>query len=349
MLTQRQKMILAAIVEDYVRYAEPVGSRTLSKHRGFQISPATIRNEMADLEDLGYLDQPHTSAGRIPSQKGYRFYVDHLATDSEVDPETIVALRALFQEQMSEVERVIQQTTTVISQLTQYTTLVLGPKIHQEKIKHIQLIPLSHGTAVAILVTDAGHVENRQVHLSEDISSDAVARMVNLLNSKLQGTPLANLRSHLYREVATEMANTLEYFEDAIAVLDELATVTDRNPGKVYVGGAANMLTQPEFRDVDKVRPLLEWLEQADWYTAEHALPVAGSKLQVRIGQENEVEPLRDCSVVSATYSIGGVPVGNIGVIGPTRMNYRRVMHILDYVASALSNVITERLSGGSW
>ncbi len=347
MLTPRQKLILAAIVEDYVRYAEPVGSRTLSKHRGFQISPATIRNEMADLEELGYLDQPHTSAGRVPSQKGYRFYVDHLATSADIDPETVMSLRTLFQEQMVEIERVIQQTSTVLSQLTQYTTVVLGPKIHQEKIKHIQLIPLSGGTAVAILVTDTGHVENRQVHLSEDISSDAVVQMVNLLNSKLKGTPLANLRSHLYREIANEMANTLEYFEDAIAVLDELTTVTDQNPGKVYIGGATNILVQPEFRDVEKVKPLLEWLEHADWNTAEHAFPLHGGKLQVRIGHENDVEPLQDCSVISASYSVAGVPVGNIGVIGPTRMNYGRVMQILDYVANALSKVITDRVTGG--
>ncbi len=348
MLTPRQKLILAAIVEDYVRYAEPIGSRTLSKHRGFKISPATIRNEMADLEDLGYLDQPHTSAGRVPSQKGYRFYVDHLAQKAEIEPETLRLLRDFFEQQMVEIERVIQQTSVVLSQLTQYTTIVLGPKIHQERIKHVQLVPLSGGTAVAILVTDAGHVQSRQVHLSEGISSDAVVRMVNLLNVKLAGTPLSQLRSHLYREIANEMANTLEYFEDAIAVLDELARVADENSGQVYIGGATNIMVQPEFRDVDKVKPVLDWLERADWQTAQHVMPIDGAKVNVRIGEEIDVPNFQECSIVSATYSVDGVPVGNIGVIGPTRMNYARVMHILDYVATSLSNVMTQRIRGGA-
>lgn len=346
MLTPRQRMILAATVEDYVRCAEPVGSRTLSKHSGFQISSATIRNEMADLEELGYLDQPHTSAGRIPSQKGYRFYVDHLAQRPEIEPETLGRLRGLFQEQMSELERVIQQTSTVLSQLTQYTAIVLGPKIHQEKIQHVQLIPLGGGKAVALLVTDKGHVENRQVSLSDGISSDAVVRMVNLMNAKLAGTPLASLRSQLYREIANEMANTLEYFEDAIAVLDELAQVTELDSGRIYVGGATNMMAQPEFRDVDKIKPLLEWLEQADWAAASYAMPTSGSTPLVRIGQENDLEPLQDCSVISASYTINGVSVGNIGVIGPTRMNYSRVMLILDYAAKSLTKALSDYTKG---
>ncbi|MCL6636861.1 MAG: heat-inducible transcriptional repressor HrcA [Alicyclobacillus sp.] len=346
MLTPRQRMILAAIVEDYIRFAEPVGSRTLSKHQEFQLSPATIRNEMADLEELGYLDQPHTSAGRIPSQKGYRYYVDHLAAQGDIDPATVHMLRVLFQQRLDEVERVIQQTSVVLSQLTQYATIALGPAMHQQKIKHIQLVPLGGQSAVAILVTDTGHVENRHVQLADDIPPDDVVRLVNLLNAKLVGTPVGRMRSHLYREIASEMANVLERYEDLIAVLDQLSEVAD-DTGRVYVGGAANMLVQPEFRDVEKARPVLELLEQADGQQVRSVLPMGGSGVQVRIGMENTVPTLQDCTVIAATYQVGGVPAGSIGVIGPTRMNYVRVIRILEYTASALTRVMTERLAGG--
>ncbi len=345
-LTPRQKLILAAIVEDYIRSAEPVGSRTLSKHQDFQLSPATIRNEMADLEELGYLDQPHTSAGRVPSQKGYRYYVDHLATRKEIDQATLRVLRDVFQQRMNEVERVIQQTATVLSQLTQYASIALGPMIHQQHIRHIQLVPLGGCSAVAILVTDTGHVENRHVTLPEDIPPGEVVRMVNLLNAKLVGTSLAHLRSHLYQEIATEMAHTLERYEDAISVLDQLSETVVNGPAQVYVGGVTNMLGQPEFRDVEKVRPVLELLESADWRRALDVVPLTGPGVQVRIGQENPVESLQDCTVVSATYMVAGVPVGSIGVIGPTRMNYTRVMRILEYTAGALTRLMTERLTG---
>lgn len=346
MLTPRQQLILSAIVEDYIVSAEPVGSRTLSKHSDFRLSPATIRNEMADLEELGYLAQPHTSAGRIPSQKGYRYYVDNLTPVAEIDQATLSVLRDVFRERMTEIERVIQQTSVCLSQLTQYTSIVLGPQMQQERIRHIQLVPLGQGKAVAILVTDSGHVENRQVQLSEDISSSDVVQMVNLLNHRLQDVPVGRLRSHLYREIANEMASTLEHYEDAIAVLDELNRAADSGHANVYVGGATNILGQPEFRDVDKVRPLLELLERADWQQASHVLPLQVPGVQVRIGLENDVPTLQDFSVVSHTYSVMGQPVGSIGVIGPTRMDYARVMRILDYAATALSNVMNGRISG---
>ncbi|MCL6549323.1 MAG: heat-inducible transcriptional repressor HrcA, partial [Alicyclobacillus sp.] len=254
MLTSRQKLILSAIVEDYVRSAEPVGSRALSKHNEIHLSAATIRNEMADLEEMGLLDQPHTSAGRIPSQKGYRFYVDNLMMKAEMDAETLAALREVFVQRMAEVERIIQQTSVVLSQLTQYTTIVMGPRLNAGRIKRVDLVPLAHGAAVAILVTDTGHVVSRQVLLSEDLTPEDLTQIVNLLNAKLREVPLAKMRSHFYREVAAEMARTLEHYEDALAVLDELCNV-DPDSGRVYVGGTTNILVQPEFRDVDKVRP----------------------------------------------------------------------------------------------
>lgn len=345
MLTPRQRVILGAIVEDYVRSGEPVGSRTLSKHIHISLSPATIRNEMADLEDMGYLDQPHTSAGRIPSQKGYRFYVDNLMTKRGIEPSTLAQLRSLFRQRMDELEDLFQQTSRVLSELTQYTAIVLGPKVYQERIRHVQIVPLGvPGRAVAILVTDTGHVEDRYVQFPEDTSADDVVRLVNFLNHRLAGVTVASLKSRMVQEMADELARILGRYEDALAILDELSQVASP-PDKAYVGGTANILTQPEFRDVDKVLPLLSLLERTD--EAGYVLPdVQGPGVEVRIGHENAIPTLENCTVVSATYSIHGLPAGRIGILGPTRMNYARVVQILEYVADAMTRLLSERLSG---
>lgn len=338
LLTQRQKLILNAVVEDYVRSAEPVGSRTLSKHNEIQFSAATIRNEMADLEGMGYLDHLHTSSGRIPSQKGYRFYVDNLLQRQEIVAGELDALRGMFQERIHEVERIISQTSTVLSHLTNQVTIVLGPKIQQERVKKIELIPITKGRAVAILVTDTGHVQDRQVQLSDDITVDNIAAIVRLLNEKLAGVPLAKVKSRFYREVVAEMAKMLEHYEDVLGVIEELSNVAN-TAEKVYVGGAANILAQPEFRDIDKVRPLLVLLESAE--LANQVLPETYSGLDIRIGQENVAEQLQDCTVISTTYSMPGMAVGRIGIVGPTRMDYARIIQILDYTSRSLTKILT--------
>jgi heat-inducible transcriptional repressor len=337
-LTQRQRLILNAVVEDYVQSAEPVGSRTLSKHGEIQFSAATIRNEMADLEDMGYLDHIHTSSGRIPSQKGYRFYVDNLLQRQEIVSGELDALRSMFQQRIHEVERIISQTSTVLSHLTNQVTIVLGPKIQQERVKKIELIPITKGRAVAILVTDTGHVQDRQVQLSDDIAVEDIAAIVRLLNDKLAGVPLSKVKSRFYREVVVEMAAMLEHYEDFLGVIEELSSVAE-TAEKVYVGGAANILAQPEFRDIDKVRPLLILLESAE--LANQVLPETYSGLDIRIGEENTAEPLRDCTVISTTYSMPGMAIGRIGIVGPTRMDYARIIQILDYTSRSLTKILT--------
>lgn len=340
MLSHRQKIILNAIIEDYVRFAEPVGSRTLSKHHDIQLSAATIRNEMADLEELGYLDQPHTSAGRIPSQKGYRFYVDNLMHDGIIDLASLDSLRALFQQKIHEVERVVQQTSIILSHLTQQTAIILGPKMHQEKVKKIELIPLGSGRAVVILVTDTGHVQDRQVQFPEDLSLEKMVYIVRVLNDKLIGLPISRLRSHIHREMASELVDTLEWYEEALAVLEEMWSSNDES-GRVYVGGAANILSQPEFRDVDKVRPLIELLEHED--QVGEVLPIGrAGEVEIRIGQENSSLPLQDCTVISATYRVSGNAFGRIGILGPTRMDYARIIKILDYTSRTLTKMLTD-------
>ncbi|QQE77348.1 heat-inducible transcriptional repressor HrcA [Alicyclobacillus sp. SO9] len=340
MLSERQKLILSAIVQDYVLSAEPIGSRALSKHHQIHFSAATIRNEMADLEELGYLDQPHTSAGRIPSQKGYRFYVDNLLAQDTLNIVNVGALRELFRQRIDEIERLLQQTATVLSQLTQYTSIVLGPKMSEETIRELQLIPLASGKAVAILVTNTGNVLNKHVRIPPDMDMDDVVQIMNLLNDKISDTPLSKVRSKMYRELSAELSAVMERYEGALEFLDGFTNIPDQN-AKVYVDGTTNILAQPEFRDVEKVRPLLELLERAE--AAEQLLPQQ-TGIQVRIGKENPFPTLQDCTVISADYTLSGVPVGRIGIVGPTRMDYSRVMQILNYTSGSLSRLFREFL-----
>jgi heat-inducible transcriptional repressor len=343
MLTDRQKMILQILVDDYIRSAEPVGSRTISKRPDIKISPATIRNEMADLEELGYLEQPHTSAGRIPSQKGYRFYVDHLMKPSEVKSAEVEKLRTFLLNQIDQMEQVVQHTATILSSLTNYTSIVLGPQVNTAKLRHIQLLPLQENRAVAIIVTDTGHVENRTVTIPTGISPESVQNYVELLNRKLIGVPLHRLKDALRLEIVEELRRYSEHFDNVMNLFNQITAVREEQ-AKVYLGGTTMILNQPEFRDVDKIKPILDMFEQS------HSIMrlLEGTQepgVQVRIGHENTVETARDCSLITATYAIDGEPIGTIGVIGPTRMDYARVIGVLKSISQVLSNVYNSGLN----
>ena len=349
MLSERQKMILHMIVEDYVQSAEPVGSRSISKHVDMGLSAATIRNVMADLEDQGYLEQPHTSAGRVPSQQGYRFYVDHLLGHSErLEPQEIAKMKSLFSERVDEIEKVAQQTALYLSNFTQYTAVVLGPQVYDTSLRSLQVVPINEHSAVLLVVTSSGQVQNKTVNFPEDISLSQVEKMVQLLNEKLVGIPMYQMRSRIFEEISQETTRQMRDFEEAQRILDRLMEViVAQKDGKVYLGGTTNMLLQPEFHNVEKAKSVLSWLEQHDLVfkallqESRHNVP-----LSVRIGGENELAMLQDCSLVTATYKIGGAPVGVIGIIGPTRMEYGRVMGVLNYLSKEMSQLVTKWYSG---
>ncbi|MEX2104431.1 MAG: heat-inducible transcriptional repressor HrcA [Bacilli bacterium] len=339
MLTERQKLILRAIIDDYIRYAEPLGSRTISKREDVTYSPATIRNEMSDLEQLGYLEQPHTSAGRIPSQKGYRFYVDHLLNPFTISAQDSLQIRDKMTERMNEREQVIQQTASILSSLTNYTAIVLGPEVFESTLKHVQIIPLSDQSAVAIFVTNTGHVENRNISIPPDVSVHEIEQMVHILNAKLVGVPLYQMRHRIYSEVADELRRHVDHYEKTMVMLEQLKG-SNKREDRVYFGGTTNMLSQPEFRDVDKVKGILDLFEHQDVM-----IQLIGSHnegLSVKIGQENDVQAIQNCSVITASYSVDGKPVGTIGLLGPTRMEYQRVMSILDFLSRDLSLLLSQ-------
>lgn len=338
MLTERQRMILSVIVDDYIRSAEPVGSRTISKRGDVGFSPATIRNEMADLEELGFLEQPHTSAGRVPSTKGYRYYVDHLVKLGELDEQDTQALQLFFAERKNQIEQIIQHAAMILSNLTNYTSIVLGPEIFTNSLRHFQLLPLNNETAVAIIVTNTGHVENRTVALPPGIDIQELEKVVRILNAKLSGVPLFRLKSKLYSEVGEEMGRHVAHFDQIIGMLGDALAKDDEN--RVYLSGATNMLIQPEFKDVDKVKSILDLLDETP--AVMRLFSAVPNGIQVRIGAENSLQAFSNCSLITATYAVDGKSLGTIGILGPTRMEYGKVINLLDVLSKDLAILLAK-------
>jgi len=333
MLTERQRMILSAIVDDYIRSAEPVGSRSISKRGDVGFSPATIRNEMSDLEEMGYLEQPHTSAGRIPSHKGYRYYVDHLLKQTGLTKQDSETIKTFFTRRIQELEEVIQQVAIILSHLTNYTSIVLGPEVFSTSLKALQIVPLNDRQAVAIIVTNTGLVENKIVTIPEGIPLSEIEKVVNILNHKLKDVPFLQLRSKLYNEIADELKKYVSGYQDLIQLVEN--TVVSDEVDRIYLSGTTNMLIQPEFKDVEKVKSILDMLEETPMLVKIFADAPAG--IQVRIGAENRIEAMTECSLITATYSIDNQVLGTIGILGPTRMEYARAISILDHLSKSLT------------
>ncbi|RPK15804.1 heat-inducible transcriptional repressor HrcA [Priestia endophytica] len=337
MLTMRQLLILQAIVDDFVQSAQPIGSRTLSKKDTIQFSSATIRNEMADLEELGFIEKTHSSSGRVPSEKGYRYYVDHLLSPQLLTGSEMKVVKSLFVEQVFELEKVVQNAATILSEMTNLTSIALGPSAVSHKVRQLQILPLSEGMAVAIIVTDTGYVESKTITLPSAVRSSDLEKMVNILNERLVDVPISELHDKIYKEVATLLKSHLENYEETIEMLDDILTFPSSQ--KIYIGGKTNILTQPEFHDVSKMRSLLEVMEKGDpFYPLLHT-DEAG--IQVKIGREINMAQMDECSLITATYSIKAQQFGTIAILGPTRMPYGRIISLLQLITSDLSKALT--------
>lgn len=337
MLTDRQLLILQVIIEDFIQSAQPVGSRSLSKKEEITYSSATIRNEMSDLEDLGFIEKTHTSSGRIPSEKGYRYYVDHLLSPQVLKKNELKLLRSVYAERIYELEKVVQKSAGILSELTNYTAIVLGPKVKDHKLKKIEIVPLNIETAIAIIITDTGHVENKLISLPSSIDINEIEKMVNILNERLTGVPIVDLKYKIYKEVALLLKQHIHNYESLVATLAE--SFTTREPAKLFFGGKTNMLRQPEFHDIEKVHSLLSMIEQEQgFYDLIKQNPTG---ITVKIGRENENSALEDCSLITATYSVGVDQIGTLAVLGPTRMEYSRVISLLSTFSNDLTTLLT--------
>ncbi|GBF10123.1 heat-inducible transcriptional repressor HrcA [Tepidibacillus infernus] len=343
MLTERQKKILKAIVTHYIESAEPVGSRSISKRQDIGFSSATIRNEMADLEEMGYLEQPHTSAGRVPSNRGYRYYVDHLMNpeDSIISKDILTNISKVFTDQFNEFEQLIEQTAIILSQITNYTSIILGPEIYHTKLKNIQIVPITDESLVVILVTNTGKVEHKMLTIPQGVSINEIEKMVRFLNHKLSGIPLYQLKSKIFMEINKEFQRNSYEFEQSMKMIDQILLNLDETTldNKIYMGGTTNILNQPEFSDINTIKDLLTLFEKTD--TIRQLVSSNHKGIEVKIGTENEIEIASNCSIITATYEFEGKPLGTIGIFGPTRMDYGRVIRILEFLTKDLSEFIS--------
>lgn len=335
-IDERKSRVLQAIIQDYVQTAEPVGSRTLARKYRFGLSPATIRNEMSDLEELGYLEQPHTSAGRVPSSQGYRYYVDRLMEEHNLEPEEERAIEAAFQRRIHEIDALIQVTARLLSDATHYAALVSGPRAWHNALEHLQIIPLPGNKAMLVLVTESGMVEKQVIDIPE-VTLVELQHVSEAITSRLRGQALAQVSRTTLQDLRRELGKYRALLDHTLAFLDnEQADNTER----VYIGGTRNILDQPEFRDVGKVRTLLEVLEQEKAVQDLLGEPTTppGEGVSFAIGEEIQYREMQDCSVITATYRIGGRTIGRIGVLGPRRMEYAKVAKIVDEVARRLTD-----------
>jgi heat-inducible transcriptional repressor len=307
------------------------------------ISPATIRNEMADLEELGYLSQPHTSAGRIPSNKGYRFYVDFLMPAKKLNEHEQAVIRQVFKRRIKELEDLIEETGQVISRLTSYTAIILGPQLETSRIKHIQVIRLEEGKGLIIIVTNYGTISHHIIEIPQNLTDSDITRISNLLNAYLADKTFSEITPALLASIKEEM---LEY-EGVLSILLEILLENldeAKESTKVYSTGSSKMLEFPEFRNVERAKKFLSLLEKHDLITRAIKFSARPNAITVTIGNENPWSEFQEFSIITASFSIEDKNLGICGVMGPTRMEYSKVISILEKVSDYLTKTISNLL-----
>ncbi len=336
-MDDRKFMILQAIIDDYIMTAVPVGSRTISRKSGVGFSPATIRNEMSDLEELGYLAQPHTSAGRIPSAKAYRLYVDRLMKAVDVSEEEAGRIHDHLNRRTSQVEEVIREAAQALSDVTHYTAVVAAPRLDSMTIRRVQIVPITDVTALMIVVTTAGMVREHVIPVPRGVEPDHLYAISKMLTSQLDGHSINEAGERLCG-VFSGLTEHHQLMSSVIRALDQQAM--EQGVGSLVVGGRSNLLSYPEYSDVEKAKNFLSVLESREKLTPLLA-QTGGVEFTVRIGPEINIPEFADCSVVTATYRVGNNTTGTMGIIGPTRMNYARVVSVVNYMGKAISNVLS--------
>ncbi len=339
-LGERRSRILEAIVNQYVRTAEPVGSETLAANYNFGIKPAMIRHELAAMSELGYLKQPHKSAGRVPSDLGYRYYVDKLMPDPKLGRAEVSRAKSAYNPYESEIENILLQTCRVLSGLAQYTSLATKPQMDTISVRHVALSPISRNKLLVITVLSTGHIDHRLLDWDSDLSSIDINTIGNLVNERLQGTELRQFASRMRRELPTNLVRmTTLYKKVAALVKQALIAASD---SEVFIDGTSHILRQPEFARTEKLTVIIEALERRKVLFQVLSTALLGKDVTVIIGGENQFRELSDCSFVTANYHIGDRVCGSIGVVGPTRMDYRRAVAAVELMASSLSQMLTQ-------
>lgn len=338
-LDERKTKILDAIIRNYLATGEPVGSRTISKYSDLNLSSATIRNEMSDLEELGYIIQPHTSAGRIPSDKGYRFYVDHLMQEKERE---VSEMKDFVIEKTEKMEQVLRQVAKLLANNTNYATLVSAPSYNKNKIKFIQLSAVDENQLLAVIVMNNNIVKNQMIELTESLDNETLLKLNILLNTSLNGLALTEINLATIARLKEQAGIHSSIVND---VLDALAqTFSEEEDLQIYTSGATNILKYPELTASESAAKLLSAFEEKEELVSlvTESLSDEETGIQVYIGNEAPIQTMKDCSVVTATYDLGEGVKGTIGIVGPKRMDYENVMHNLKTLKSQLDGIFNK-------
>ncbi len=337
-MDERKIRILQAIINDYINTAEPVGSRTIAKKYSLGISSATIRNEMADLEDMGYIEHLHTSSGRKPSNKGYRLYVDKLMHKTELSPEEEFVIKAqLLDSALSEVDKIVRQATQLLSELTNLTCIVQAPSFEKSHIKSVQLMTIDNTKVLSVIITDSGLIKNDIIHVKKQLSNEDLAKITRLLNARLRNLTIVEINLAVINNLKKDLEGHEDIFNAIIPALYESLSVEEKND-EIYLEGASNIFNYPEFKDIDKAREFISLIYDK---SIMKTLMKDESDIAISIGDENLISGAKECSIITSVYKIGDKPLGSIAIIGPTRMPYSKVITLLTKVANEINEAIS--------
>lgn len=331
-MDNRKRKILQAIVEEYINTAEPVSSGSIVKKYGLDLSSATIRNEMVELEKVGYLEKPHTSSGRIPSAKGYRLYVNELLNDQNISIDEIKYIQSKLETRVNEIEELTKIATSTLSEITHYTTVAIGPKTTMQNIEEIKFILLGTRMLMAVILTDSGIIKETIIKFDEDITNEQVDTLNFIFNNKLKGKPLEEIDKPLEEYIFSHMSYSLKVIKPVMEQLNKI--ISDEN--EIYLEGANKAFELPEFKSLDVAKNFINVIDQKE-IVADLLNTGFANDINVYIGNENENEQLKDFSIITFKHRYKNKDLGTIGIIGPTRMDYSKVISVMKYISKKLS------------
>ena len=331
-MDNRKKKILQAIIEEYIDTAEPVSSGTIVKKYGLDLSSATIRNEMSDLEKVGYIEKPHTSSGRVPSAKGYRLYVNELMNDKKISLAEIKYIQSKLTAKVNEIEDLTKIATSTISEVTHYTTVAIGPKTEMQNIEEIKFVLLGSRMLMTVILTDTGIIKETIIKFNQDITEDQVETLNFIFNNKLRGKPLDAIDKPLEEYIFSHMNYSLEVIKP---IMEQLNKVINEEE-KIYMEGANKAFDLPEFKSLEVAKNFINVIDQKE-IVADLLNTGFANDINVYIGSENDNEKLKDFSIITFKHRYKNKDLGTIGIIGPTRMDYSKVISVMKYISKKLN------------
>lgn len=347
-IDERKKRILHSVINEHIATAEPIGSRHIAKNLALGLSSATIRNEMADLEEMGYLIQPHTSAGRIPSDKGYRFYVNELMTKYEPTLKELISLKKQMELELGQIDKIISDASALLAHLTNYTAFLTSPQMKKGAIKTIELVPIDSGSMLIILVTHEGVMRNKRVQIPSGTTPEFIHNFSALLKEKLAGLTIEEITAIRINEIKEAMQSNFEMLFPILGFISEIVDDV-RKEANVYLSGTTNIFNFPEYSDINRAREFLEFLDDKPSLTkalipsdTEQNDTDKKHEITIKIGSENELDIMQRSSVITANYYVGDKVMGKLGIIGPTRMDYQKAIAKVGQISDALSKLLSD-------